>query len=51
MNTIFTDLVAMAKVAVYLDDILVYSSTQEEHRDVTHEVLRQLHAHNLYLRP
>jgi hypothetical protein len=51
MNTIFTDLVAVAKVVVYLDDILVYSSTQEEHRDVTHEVLRQLHAHDLYLRP
>jgi hypothetical protein len=51
MNTIFTDLIAAGKVAVYLDDILIYSSTLDEHRDTMHEVLRRLRAHNLYLRP
>jgi hypothetical protein len=51
MNTIFTDLVAAGKVAVYLDDILIYSSMPDEHRDTTHEVLRRLRAHDLYLRP
>jgi hypothetical protein len=51
MNTIFVDLVAAGKVAVYLDDILIYSPTQQEQRRITHEVLQQLRAHDLYLRP
>jgi len=51
MNTIFADLVAAGKVAVYLDDILIYSSTPQEHRNTTHEVLRRLANHDLYLRP
>jgi Reverse transcriptase (RNA-dependent DNA polymerase) len=51
MNTIFTNLVAAGKVAVYLDDILIYSSTREEHHNTTHEVLQRLRTHDLYLRP
>jgi Reverse transcriptase (RNA-dependent DNA polymerase) len=51
MNTIFVDLVAAGQVAVYLDDILIYSPTLEEHRRTTHEVLQRLRAHDLYLRP
>ena len=51
MNTIISDLVATGRVAVYLDDILIYSSTHEEHRDTTHEVLQRLQTHDLYLRP
>ena len=51
MNTIFVDLVAAGQVAVYLDDILIYSPTLEEHHRITHEVLRRLRAHDLYLRP
>jgi hypothetical protein len=39
MNTIFADLVAAGKVAVYLDDILIYSRTPQEHCHTTHEVL------------
>jgi hypothetical protein len=48
MNTIFSDLVAAGKVAVYLDDILIYSATQDEHRNTTHNVLQRLHTHDLY---
>ena len=51
MNSIFADLIAAGKVAVYLDDILIFSATLEEHRQVTHEVLRRLQEHDLYLRP
>jgi hypothetical protein len=31
MNSIFANLIAQDKVAVYLDDILIWSSTLEEH--------------------
>lgn len=46
MNTIFSDL-----VTVYLDDILVFTQTLEEHREIVKEVLRRLEKHDLYLRP
>jgi hypothetical protein len=51
MNAIFADLIAEGKVAVYLDDILIWSTTLEEHRKIIHKVLRRLEEHNLYLRP
>jgi hypothetical protein len=51
MNTIFTDLIAEGRVAVYLDDILVFSTDLEQHRRDVNEVLRRLEAHDLYLRP
>src|SRR6266852_2129191 len=51
MNTIFGDLVAAGKVAVYLDDILIYTETLQEHRTLTHKVLQRLAVHDLYLRP
>ena len=49
MNSIFVDLVAAGKVAVYLDDILIYSTDLGDHRNVVHEVLHQLREHNLFL--
>ena len=51
MNAIFADLIAEGKVAVYLDDILIWSSNITEHRKVVHEVLARLEKHDLYLRP
>ena len=51
MNSIFADLIASGKVAVYLDDILIFSSQLEEHRKVVREVLARLQKNDLYLRP
>jgi hypothetical protein len=51
MNAIFADLIAEGKVTVYLDDILIWSSTLEEHWKIVHEVLQRLEEHNLYLQP
>jgi hypothetical protein len=51
MNAIFADLIAEGKVAVYLDDILIWSTTLNEHWKIVHEVLRRLKEYNLYLQP
>lgn len=49
MNTIFADLVAKGKVAVYLDNILIWSNDLTEHCKLVHEVLLRLTQYNLYL--
>jgi hypothetical protein len=51
MNTIFTNLIASGKVAVYLDNILIYSSDLDEHCVIMRKVLWCLEANNLYLQP
>ena len=38
-------------VIVYLDDILVFTDTREEHRRLVRRVLEILRRHKLYLRP
>lgn len=51
MNTIFTDLIVGGKVAVYMDDILIYSADEATHQEMMHEVLRCLEEYDLYLKP
>lgn len=51
MNDIFRDLIMNNKVAVYLDDILIYSKTMQEHIEVVNQVLQKLKENDLYLKP
>lgn len=51
MNMIFADLIAEGKVAVYMDNILIYSADEVMHREMIHEVLRRLEEYDLYLKP
>jgi hypothetical protein len=51
MNGIFEDLISEGVVVVYLDDILVFTKTLEEHREVVRKVLHLLHKHNLFIKP
>ena len=51
MNLIFADLIAKEEVAVYMDDILIYSKHLKEHRQVVREVLKRLEHYDLYLKP
>ena len=51
MNDIFRNLIAKGVVCVYLDNILIFTKTQEEHHRIVCLVLEQLCQHQLYLKP
>ena len=51
MNDIFRQLIAEGVVVVYLDDILIFTETLEQHREVTKRVLKLLEENKLFLKP
>jgi hypothetical protein len=51
MNKIFQDLITEGVVSVYLDDILIFANSLEEHCWITHLVLDHMHEYKLYLWP
>jgi len=51
MNDIFRTLIAEGIVVVYLDDILIFMRTEEEHEQVVRRVLEVLAEHKLFLHP
>jgi hypothetical protein len=51
MNEIFQDLITEGVVSVYLNDILIFTNSLEEHRRITCLVLDRMREHKLYLRP
>ena len=51
MNDIFHDLIMDGTVCVYLDDILIFTKTLEEHRKIVKIVMERLQEYKLYLRP
>ena len=51
MNDIFRTLISEGIVVVYLDDILIFMETEEEHEQAVRRVLEVLVEHKLFLRP
>ena len=51
MNDILRELINEGHVVVYLDDILIFTDSLEEHRRITRRVLEILQKHKLYLKP
>src|ERR1700720_1874632 len=50
MNDIFQDLISEGVVCVYLDDILIFMESMEEHNRITRLVLEWLREYKLYFR-
>jgi hypothetical protein len=51
MNEIFQDLITEGVISVYLNDILIFTNSLEEHHQITCLVLDRMHKHKLYLWP
>jgi len=51
MNNVFRTVIAEEVVIVYLDDILIFTKTEEEHEQVVQRVLEILTEHKLFLCP
>jgi len=51
MNDIFRTLIAEGIIVVYLDDILIFTRTEEEHERAVQRVLEVLAEHKLFLCP
>jgi hypothetical protein len=51
MNDIFADLIAEGHVIIDLNNILIFTRTLEEHRQIVCRVLEKLCSHKLYLKP
>ena len=51
MNDIFRTLIAKGIVVVYLNDILIFTRTEEEHERAVQKVLEILAEHKLFLHP
>jgi len=51
MNDVFRTVIVEGIVVVYLDDILIFTKTEEEHERAVRRVLEILAEHKLFLRP
>jgi len=51
MNDLLRDLVVEEKVAVFIDDVMVATETEEGHDEIVKEVLRRLEENDLFVKP
>jgi len=51
INEILRDMINEGKVAVFVDNVLVGTETEEEHDEIVEEVLRRLEENDLYVKP
>jgi len=50
MNKLLRDLINMGKVAVFIDDVIVGTETEEGHDELVVEVIRRLEENDLYVK-
>ena len=51
MNNLLRDFVVEEKVAVFIDDVMVETETEEGYDEIVEEVLRRLKDNDLFVKP
>jgi len=51
MNELLRDLTNMGKIAVFIDDVIIGTETEEGHDELVAEVIRRLEENDLYVKP
>jgi len=51
MNELLRDLTNMRKMAVFINDVIVGTETEEEHNELVEEVIKRLEENDLYVKP
>ena len=51
MNNLLRDLVVEEKIAVFIDDIMIATETEERYNEIVEEVLRRLEENDLFVKP
>jgi len=51
MNDLLRDLVVEEKVAVFIDDVMIVTETEEGHDEIVEKVLRRLEENDLFVKP
>ena len=51
MNDLLRDLVMEEKVAVFIDNVIVVTETEEGHNEIVKEVLKRLEENDLFVKP
>ena len=51
MNELLRDLINTGKIAVFIDNVIVGTKTEEGHNELVVEVIRRLEKNNLYIKP
>ncbi len=51
MNELLRDFINTGKVAVFIDDVIVGTETEEGHDKLVMEVIKRLEGNNLYVKP
>ena len=51
MNEVLRDLINTGKVAIFIDDVIVGTETEDGHNKIVAEVIRRLEENDLYVKP
>jgi hypothetical protein len=51
MNMLFKDEIDLEMVVIYMDNILIFTKTMEEHTEMINRVLKKLEENKLFLKP